>query len=202
MTTSMTNGLHAFYAVRLRNRRVVRRVRLAILLEYRAVGCSEVRLLESRDRAEGVVVHDHPYRRDAFLERRGQQRRVLAEAAVAHQRDHHAIGPRELRPKRRRRAEAHRGVAAGREDRARLEDRELLPDAVLIPAHVGRDQCIAGYASLSACLRLPSMNAARTAAIWLASAGRRTPSGTSSRATRFKTANAGFKSATAPISTG
>ena len=49
---------------------------------------------------------------------------------------------RELCAHRRRRAETHRGVAAGREDGTRLVDRELLPDAVFVPADVGGDECV------------------------------------------------------------
>ncbi len=135
--------LDAVDAVGLGDRRVVGRVRLAVLLEHRAEGRAVVRLLEAGDRAEREVVHDHPDDGDVLLERGREHRRVLAEPAVADQRDDHAVGARELRAERRRRAEAHRRVAPGREDRARLEDRELLADAVLVPAHVGRDQRVA-----------------------------------------------------------
>ena len=89
------------------------------------------------------VVHDHPDDGDVLLERGGEHRRVLAEAAIADQRHDDAIGARDLRAERGRRAEAHRRVAARREDRAGLEDRKLLADAVLVPADIGRDERVA-----------------------------------------------------------
>ena len=130
------------------------------------------------DGAERVVVHDHPDDGDVLLERRREHRRVLAEAAVADERDaRRGPGSASLAPMRRRRAEAHRRVAARREDPARRVDRELLADAVLVPADVGRDDRVArqhrahvgedalgphreGVARLT-CSRLPAANVAR-----------------------------------------
>jgi hypothetical protein len=51
---------------------------------------------ETGDGAEREVVHDHPHHGDVLLERGGEDRRVLAEAAVADQRDDHAIGTGDL----------------------------------------------------------------------------------------------------------
>src|SRR4029450_5599465 len=58
----------------------------AVARERGAVGQPEVRLLQPRDGAEGVVVHDHPDDAEGVLDRGGEERRVLAEAAVADQR--------------------------------------------------------------------------------------------------------------------
>ena len=55
-----------------------------------------MRCLEAGDGAERVVVHDHPDHRDVLLERGGERRRVLAEAAIADQRHDDAVGARDL----------------------------------------------------------------------------------------------------------
>ena len=81
---------------------------------------------------------------EVVLDGRGEHRRVLAEAAVADQRHHGAVGGGELGADGGRRPEPHGGEAARGEDGAGRADRELLADAVLVPADVGGDVGVVG----------------------------------------------------------
>ena len=116
----------------------------AVTFERRAVGQTEVGQLQAGDGAEGIVVHDDPDDAEAVLHRCGEHCRVLAEATVADQRHHGAVGRGQLGADRGRRTEAHRREPSWRQDGARRADRELLADAVLVPTDVGRDVGIVG----------------------------------------------------------
>ena len=91
-----------------------------------------------------VVVHHDPHHRQVRFHRRGDDRRIRAEAAVADQRHGRAIRVRHLHAQHRRRTEAHRRQAARRDERAGHGDRKLLRHAVLVPADVGDQEPVLG----------------------------------------------------------
>src|SRR6185436_12914815 len=78
--------------------------------EQRAVSDAVRGFLQSSDRAVRIVVHHEPDDRELVLDRSRERRRVLAESAVADQRNDGAVGTRDLRADRCRRTEAHRCV--------------------------------------------------------------------------------------------
>jgi len=97
------------------------------------------RLLQPGDGPVGIVVHDQPDDCESLLDRGRERRWVLAESAIADQRQHHSLRRCDLRPDGRGRTEAHGCESTGRQHAARRVHRELLADAILVPANVGGD---------------------------------------------------------------
>src|SRR5690349_12741844 len=98
---------------------------------------AERRLLESGNRAIGVVVHDEPDDVKIELSRRRQDGRVLPKTTITDKRDHRTTRRRELRADSGRRSKTHRGIATRSEHAARRIHVELLSNTVLIPTDIG-----------------------------------------------------------------